>query len=39
MKALLKNAKGGGRYTFENIRVKMPDGSVRKVPGVTLKVK
>jgi gliding motility-associated protein GldM len=39
MKGMLKNAKGGGRYTFENIKVRMPDGTVRKVPGVTLKVR
>ncbi len=38
-KKMLSGAKGGQRFSFENMRVKMPDGTVRKVPGVTLKTK
>jgi gliding motility-associated protein GldM len=39
MKKLLSGAKPNQRYAFENMRVKMPDGTVRKIPGVTLKTK
>jgi gliding motility-associated protein GldM len=39
MKKMLSSAKSNQRFAFENMRVKMPDGTVRKVPGVTLKTK
>ena len=39
MKKMLKNAKPTQRFAFENMRCKMPDGTVRKIPGVTLKTK
>jgi len=38
-KKLLASAKTGQRFYFEQMKVKMPDGTTRKVPGVTLKVK
>jgi gliding motility-associated protein GldM len=39
MASLLKNAGTGTKIYFENIRAKGPDGTVRKIPGVNLKVK
>jgi gliding motility-associated protein GldM len=39
MASLLKNAGTGTKVYFENIRAKGPDGTVRKIPGVNLKVK
>jgi len=39
MKKMLSSAKPNQRFAFENMRVRMPDGTVRKIPGVTLKVK
>jgi len=38
MKTLLAAVKVGNRIYFEDIKVKMPDGSVRKVPSIILKV-
>lgn len=38
MKNLLGNVRTGNRVYFEEIKVKMPDGSVRKVPSIILKV-
>ncbi len=38
MKTLLGAVKVGNRIYFEDIKVKMPDGSVRKVPSIILKV-
>jgi gliding motility-associated protein GldM len=35
---MLKNAKTGTRVFFENVRALGPDGTVRKIPGVNLKV-
>lgn len=37
-KSLLNGAKSGTRVYIENIRAKGPDGTVRKIPGVNLKV-
>lgn len=39
MTALLKRAKRGGKVYFENIKAKMPDGSVRSLGSISLKVK
>lgn len=39
MASLLKNAGTGTKVYFENIRAKGPDGTVRKIPGVNLKVR
>jgi gliding motility-associated protein GldM len=39
MKKLLASAKPSQRFAFENMKVRMPDGTTRKVPGVTLKTK
>lgn len=39
MAGLLKSAGTGTKIYFENIRAKGPDGTVRKIPGVNLKVK
>jgi len=39
MASLLKSAGAGTKVYFENIRAKGPDGTVRKIPGVNLKVK
>ena len=36
--ALMKKSKRGGRVTFENIRAKGPDGSVRKLGTVSFKI-
>jgi len=38
MAEALKGIESGDRIWFENVVVKGPDGSVRKVPGVTVKV-
>lgn len=38
MKNLLNSVRVGNRIYFEDIKVKMPDGSVRKVPSIILKV-
>ncbi len=37
-KSLLAGAKPGTRVYIENIRAKGPDGTVRKIPGINLKV-
>jgi gliding motility-associated protein GldM len=39
MKTLLSGAKPGNKVFFEQITVKGPDGSLRKIPGVNIKVK
>lgn len=39
MQNLLKRAKPGGKVYFENIKAKMPDGSVRSLGSISLKVK
>ncbi|MCA6362540.1 MAG: gliding motility protein GldM [Bacteroidetes bacterium] len=39
MKTLLASAKPGGKVFFEQITVQGPDGSLRKIPGVNIKVK
>lgn len=39
MSKLLGSAKTGTKVFFEQINVKGPDGSVRKIPGVNIKVK
>lgn len=39
MKSLLAGAKPGNKVFFEQITVKGPDGSLRKIPGVNIKVK
>jgi gliding motility-associated protein GldM len=39
MKKMLKGAKAAQRFAFENMKVRMPDGTTRKIPGVTLKTK
>jgi gliding motility-associated protein GldM len=36
--ALLQKVKNNGRVIFEDIKVRMPDGTVRTLPPVTLKV-
>jgi gliding motility-associated protein GldM len=38
-KAILSSAGVGSKIFFENVKAKGPDGSVRNIPGVTLKVK
>jgi len=38
MRNLLGNVRTGNRIYFEDIKVRMPDGSVRKVPSIILKV-
>jgi gliding motility-associated protein GldM len=39
MANLLKSAGTGTKVYFESVKVKGPDGTVRKIPGVNLKVK
>jgi gliding motility-associated protein GldM len=39
MKTLLAGAKPGNKVFFEQVTVKGPDGSLRKIPGVNIKVK
>jgi hypothetical protein len=39
MQSLIKSAGTGTKIYFENVKVKGPDGTVRKIPGVNLKVK
>lgn len=39
MKSLLAGAKPGNKVFFEQITVKGPDGTLRKIPGVNIKVK
>ena len=39
MRKMLSAVRRGNRVYFEEIKVKMPDGSVRKVPSIILKVK
>jgi len=39
MRSILGKVKRGNRVYFEDIKVKMPDGSTRKVPSIILKVK
>jgi gliding motility-associated protein GldM len=39
MKTLLNGAKPGNKVFFEQVTVKGPDGSLRKIPGVNIKVK
>lgn len=38
-KSVLQSLNSGGKAFFENIAVKAPDGSIRKLPTVSLKVK
>jgi hypothetical protein len=39
MRKMLSQVRRGNRVYFEEIKVKMPDGSTRKVPSIILKVK
>lgn len=39
MKTLLGGAKPGNKVFFEQVTVKGPDGTLRKIPGVNIKVK
>jgi len=39
MKTLLAGAKPGNKVFFEQITVQGPDGTMRKIPGVNIKVK
>lgn len=39
MKTMLQGAKPGNKVFFEQVTVKGPDGSIRKIPGVNIKVK
>ena len=39
MKSLLAGAKPGNKVFFEQVTVKGPDGTLRKIPGVNIKVK
>jgi gliding motility-associated protein GldM len=39
MKALLAGVKAGNKVFFEQITVQGPDGTMRKIPGVNIKVK
>lgn len=39
MKQMLTGAKPGNKVFFEQVTVKGPDGSLRKIPGVNIKVK
>jgi len=39
MKSMLGKVRRGNRVYFEDIKVKMPDGTTRKVPSIILKVK
>lgn len=39
MKTLLAGAKPGNKVFFEQVTVKGPDGTLRKIPGVNIKVK
>jgi hypothetical protein len=36
--ALLAKVKNNGRVIFEDIKVRMPDGTVRTLPPITLKI-
>lgn len=38
-RAILSSAGVGSKIFFENVKAKGPDGSVRNIPGVTIKVK
>jgi gliding motility-associated protein GldM len=38
MKSQLQSLKSGSKVYFENVTVKAPDGTLRKIPGVTLKI-
>ncbi len=38
-KSLLEHAKTGGKVYIENVKAKGPDGSVRSIPGVNIKIK
>ena len=38
-RAILQSAGVGSKIFFENVKAKGPDGSVRNIPGVTIKVK
>lgn len=38
-RSILQSAGVGSKIFFENVKAKGPDGSVRNIPGVTLKVK
>lgn len=38
-KTILNSAGVGSKIFFENVKAKGPDGSIRNIPGVTLKVK
>lgn len=39
MKSMLAGAKPGNKVFFEQVTVKGPDGTMRKIPGVNIKVK
>jgi hypothetical protein len=39
MKTMLGGAKPGNKVFFEQVTVKGPDGTLRKIPGVNIKVK
>ena len=39
MKTLLSAVKSGNKVFFEQITVQGPDGTMRKIPGVNIKVK
>jgi gliding motility-associated protein GldM len=39
MKSMLAGAKPGNKVFFEQVTVKGPDGTLRKIPGVNIKVK
>ena len=39
MKTMLGAAKAGNRVFFEQVTVKGPDGTLRKIPGVNIKIK
>jgi gliding motility-associated protein GldM len=38
-RAILSSAGVGSKLFFENVKAKGPDGSIRNIPGVTLKIK
>lgn len=39
MKSLMNKAKPKDRYYIEEVTVKGPDGTLRKIPGVTIEIK
>ena len=39
MRTMLSRVKRGNRVYFEDIKVKLPDGTTRKVPSIILKVR